>query len=713
MAAPSAGSIQVSEDEVRFHTEKAKIAKEMLEKLHRHPNAGDYDDDEDGLVPPSAPLPDSHFKRRLVANEALAATELYLIHDEVKDPRKKSSRSISMEGPVGDVALVDEIHPAVAKALQDTVGSMSDTQKAEMVAKKQSFVKAATSRPEGHLSRLLSRPTSKTYPAPAKKTTLKASEAQQVYNEEQALYEEDPTLRSLKQSVAQASVAHDEFQKILKTGKDPSLAKKSPAHEKPVLKDPMGLKCVAHLEKKWTTLARAVRETIYDPDFYDDGTYGPMYVRLAIHGAATWDKDERSGGLEGACMRYRPEFSDAHNKFAKHVLKRQHDLIKVPFPWASYADIECLCSYVALECCGGPVMEFVPGRRDCIPDGKDFVFLNYHERGDMGDEDEPVYSGNRNCPFMRKLAVMPGALPHPEDGHLGPPRAYVPPEKERKELKEVASMVRRMFCERMGATEQQTVALIAGGHSLGRCHNEISGYAGPWQPNPGVFNSLYCKHLVNDDWKLVDNNMEDCSGDLITGVKPKGMRRQYVNKGGKGDLMMLVSDMALREDPGFGKWVKIYADDNERLKKDFGAAFKAATEWGFTPPAPRGKLGAASFKLQLGFNKFMKVIGNSCSEICAGLDRKVQPPDAGSSAPKVGKPCKMEEVAKHNTKDDCWVVINGRVCDLTKFKDTAHPGGAGVIVAKAGQDASSDWNAIHAPDAIEKMAPETVIGHLV
>lgn len=43
------------------------------------------------------------------------------------------------------------------------------------------------------------------------------------------------------------------------------------------------------------------------------------------------------------------------------------------------------------------------------------------------------------------------------------------------------------------------------------------------------------------------------------------------------------------------------------------------------------------------------------------------------------------EVQKHNTRDDCWVVINGQVFDVTEFID-AHPGGVGAIVANAGKD---------------------------
>eukprot|EP00660_Eupelagonema_oceanica_P003174 gene3174-17065_t len=49
-----------------------------------------------------------------------------------------------------------------------------------------------------------------------------------------------------------------------------------------------------------------------------------------------------------------------------------------------------------------------------------------------------------------------------------------------------------------------------------------------------------------------------------------------------------------------------------------------------------------------------------------------------------------EEVAKHNTKKDCWVIINGRVLDLTSFLPE-HPGGKEAIAMYAGQDASEEF----------------------
>merc|ERR1719333_403585 len=69
----------------------------------------------------------------------------------------------------------------------------------------------------------------------------------------------------------------------------------------------------------------------------------------------------------------------------------------------------------------------------------------------------------------------------------------------------------------------------------------------------------------------------------------------------------------------------------------------------------------------------------------------------------------LEEVAKHTTKQDCWVVVNGEVLDVTKFLGE-HPGGELAILTFAGKDASEEFNMIHPPDVIPKYAPDAVIG---
>merc|ERR1711971_509700 len=69
----------------------------------------------------------------------------------------------------------------------------------------------------------------------------------------------------------------------------------------------------------------------------------------------------------------------------------------------------------------------------------------------------------------------------------------------------------------------------------------------------------------------------------------------------------------------------------------------------------------------------------------------------------------MEEVAKHVTKDDCWVVVSGQVLNVTSFL-SQHPGGELAILTFAGKDATEEFNMIHPPDVIPKYAPDAIIG---
>jgi cytochrome b involved in lipid metabolism len=71
----------------------------------------------------------------------------------------------------------------------------------------------------------------------------------------------------------------------------------------------------------------------------------------------------------------------------------------------------------------------------------------------------------------------------------------------------------------------------------------------------------------------------------------------------------------------------------------------------------------------------------------------------------------LEEVAKHNTEKDCWVVVNNDVIDVTKFL-SRHPGGKKVILFWAGKDASETFNKFHYMDTVIKFTPELIIGKL-
>mmetsp|Transcript_26554 Transcript_26554/g.43481 ORF Transcript_26554/g.43481 Transcript_26554/m.43481 type:complete len:124 (+) Transcript_26554:218-589(+) len=64
---------------------------------------------------------------------------------------------------------------------------------------------------------------------------------------------------------------------------------------------------------------------------------------------------------------------------------------------------------------------------------------------------------------------------------------------------------------------------------------------------------------------------------------------------------------------------------------------------------------------------------------------------------------KSSEVAKHSSKSDCWVIVKGKVYNVTEFL-SVHPGGAGVILAQAGEDATDEFVSSHPPTTFTLLA---------
>jgi flavocytochrome c len=91
---------------------------------------------------------------------------------------------------------------------------------------------------------------------------------------------------------------------------------------------------------------------------------------------------------------------------------------------------------------------------------------------------------------------------------------------------------------------------------------------------------------------------------------------------------------------------------------------------------------------------------------------------APSAAPAAVAPAKptaaltAEEVAKHTSEDDCWVIVNGQVLDVTSFLDD-HPGGKMALMTFAGRDATEEFNMLHDKNTVEKYASEIILGPLV
>ncbi|KAL4074346.1 Flavocytochrome c [Scleroderma citrinum] len=89
------------------------------------------------------------------------------------------------------------------------------------------------------------------------------------------------------------------------------------------------------------------------------------------------------------------------------------------------------------------------------------------------------------------------------------------------------------------------------------------------------------------------------------------------------------------------------------------------------------------------------------------------PPSASvpTAVPSASQEFTIADVAKHNKKDDVWVVVNGQVLDVTSFLPD-HPGGEKAILLYAGRDATEEFNMLHDAKVIPRYAPDAVIGTL-
>ncbi|GJE92738.1 ascorbate peroxidase domain-containing protein [Phanerochaete sordida] len=227
---------------------------------------------------------------------------------------------------------------------------------------------------------------------------------------------------------------------------------------------------------------------------YDDGSYGPIFFRLGWHSSGTYDKVSGTGGSNFATMRFAPESEHGANK-GLNVARDLMEEIHKQFPWISYGDLWTLGAVTAIQEMGGPHVPWRPGRID----------------------------------GFAAQATPDGRLP---DGAKG------------------ADHLRVIF-GRMGFDDREIVAL-SGGHAVGRCHHDRSGWDGPWTFSPVTISNSFYKLLLEETWvwKKWDGPKQ---------LEDKGTRT----------LMMLPTDYALVTDKVFKKWTKAYADDEELFFKDF------------------------------------------------------------------------------------------------------------------------------------------------
>ncbi|KAL2821394.1 putative heme-binding peroxidase [Aspergillus cavernicola] len=245
---------------------------------------------------------------------------------------------------------------------------------------------------------------------------------------------------------------------------------------------------------------------------YDDGSAGPVFVRLAWHSAGTYDAETDTGGSNGAGMRYEAEGGDPANAGLQHG-RAFLEPVKENHPWITYSDLWTLAGVVAIQEMGGPQIPWQAGRTDHVDDSK------------------------------------------------VPPRGRLP------DAAQGADHLRFIFY-RMGFNDQEIVALT-GGHNLGRCHADRSGFQGPWVNNPTRFSNQFFRLLLNMEWraKTLENGVSQ-----FVYVDPEAEDEE--------PLMMLPTDIALRDDPAFRPWVEKYEKDKELFFDHFSTAFAKLIELG-------------------------------------------------------------------------------------------------------------------------------------
>jgi len=198
----------------------------------------------------------------------------------------------------------------------------------------------------------------------------------------------------------------------------------------------------------------------------NDPDMGPTIVRLAWHASGTYDAASKTGGSEGATMRFAPESEHGANA-GLNVARDALEPVKKMFPDISYADLWTLAGVVAIEFMGGPKVSWRSGRLDRDAD---------------------------SCP-------PDGRLPDADKGGVGATIRHI-----------------RDIFYRQGFNDREIVALV-GAHALGRCHTNASGYSGPWTRAPTTFSNEYFRELIENTWTLKKwdgpDQFEDPTGDLM------------------------------------------------------------------------------------------------------------------------------------------------------------------------------------------------------
>jgi len=366
-------------------------------------------------------------------------------------------------------------------------------------------------------------------------------------------------------------------------------------HQHSDLSNPMG-EAFNYAEEFKKLDLQAVKKDLYalmtdSQDWWpaDWGHYGGLFIRMAWHSAGTYRMGDGRGGAESGSQRLAPLNSWPDNVNLDKARRLLWPIKQKYGKKISWADLMILAGNCALESMGFKTFGFAGGREDVWEPEEDIYW---------GSEDKWLgdnrYSGKRD--LENPLAAVQMGL------------IYVNPEGPNGNPDPVASGrdVRETFA-RMAMNDEETVALVAGGHTFGKCHGAgpashvgpepegagleeqglgwkssfgsgkggdtiSSGIEGAWKPNPTKWDMGYLKVLFKYEWELV-KSPAGAHQWLAKDVAEEDMVVDAHDPSKKRRPMMTTADLSLRFDPIYEPISRRYLQNPEVFADAFARAW--------------------------------------------------------------------------------------------------------------------------------------------
>ncbi len=322
----------------------------------------------------------------------------------------------------------------------------------------------------------------------------------------------------------------------------------------------------------------------------DFGSYGPFFIRLSWHDAGTYRVSDGRGGANRGQQRFSPLNSWPDNVNLDKARQLLWPIKQKYGNAVSWSDLIALAGTVSLESMGMKPIGFAFGRED-------------DWQGDdtnWGVSPEVLSSNTKDGKLIKPFSATEMGL------------IYVNPEGPdgKPDVKAAGSAIRQAFSG-MGMNDEETVALIAGGHAFGKTHGAVqakdlkevigpapdkapieqqglgwynsygtgngddtmgSGLEGSWTSTPTAWNNTFLDNLYGLKWEktLSPAGAHQWTPTDATAVN---MVPDAHKEGVKHKPMMLTTDLALKEDPEFNKYAKEFHDNPEKFQEEFAKAW--------------------------------------------------------------------------------------------------------------------------------------------